>query len=169
MSLQTELFAELLQKYLASDGGRLRLTESMRYPFEVHLQSKSVKELRGVLHYAYLVLAHMAKESQEPPPWFRHQVREAEDLVYREFGEGAPVEDLDVKAPWTSEQVENLNEYQVSGFFHPFTSMDGLTLIATEAGWVEEAGGRVVQDWAHKWMADGSWRTMLAVNKAISE
>ena len=67
----------------------------------------------------------------------------------------------DLKAPWTAEQVESLNEYQEALVFHPFTSEAGELLIATEAGWVERVGGPVVQDWAHPWMVDGSWREVV--------
>lgn len=40
-------------------------------------------------------------------------------------------------APWTSEQVENLNRYQKSGVFHEFTcgGCDAGALIATQNGW----------------------------------
>jgi hypothetical protein len=61
-------------------------------------------------------------------------------------------------APWTSEEVDNLNAYQRESMFHPFTSLKGTELIATKDGWVEHEGGPVVQTWAHKWMADGTWR-----------
>jgi len=65
-----------------------------------------------------------------------------------------------VTAPWTEEQVRSLNGYQASGRFHPFTYGDGadqVDLIATRDGWVACDGGPVVQDWAHGFMADGSW------------
>lgn len=61
-------------------------------------------------------------------------------------------------APWTEDQVESLNAYQQAGVMHPFTSAAGEVLVATREGWVEVAGGPVVQTWAHEWMADWSWR-----------
>lgn len=68
-----------------------------------------------------------------------------------------------VNAPWTDEQVESLNGYQVSGVMHPFTGTrkpngDETILIATKDGWIEREGGPVMQTWAHTFMADGSWR-----------
>lgn len=70
------------------------------------------------------------------------------------------------EAPWTPEEVESLNHFQECGFFHEFTGHredDGsqVTLIATPNGWVEKEGGPIVQTWAHKFMTDGSWRTMI--------
>lgn len=59
-----------------------------------------------------------------------------------------------VEAPWSKEQVDALNYFQESGVWHPFTSESGRTLIATEDGWIEEPGGRVVQTWAHAFMTD---------------
>ena len=85
-------------------------------------------------------------------------------------------EDNIIKAPFTKEQVENLNKYQKSNLFHPFTccspeniseclratkeingefikgTSDG-KLIATEDGWVCPCG-KYKQNWAHKFMAD---------------
>ena len=73
-----------------------------------------------------------------------------------------------IKAPFTKEQVEKLNNYQKSGRFHPFTCCspenipecmrrnktgktyednDGL-LLATEQGWVCPCG-KYTQDWVH--------------------
>ena len=65
------------------------------------------------------------------------------------------------RAPWTEDEVASLNAYQESPHHHPFTSMAGGTLFATKEGWVEQersGKGKVVQDWAHEWMADWTWR-----------
>jgi hypothetical protein len=64
---------------------------------------------------------------------------------------------------WTKDQVESLNAYQKAHVFHPFTGKrkpDGseTILIATLEGWVEEEGGPVVQDWAHSFMMDWTWK-----------
>ncbi len=76
-----------------------------------------------------------------------------------------------VKAPWTDEQVENLNRYQKSGSFHPFTcGLYELTrklygrdkakncrwlLVATNLGWVcSREGCQYTQDWAHDAMVN---------------
>ena len=69
-------------------------------------------------------------------------------------------------APWTDEQVKNLNDYQASGVIHPFTGErkpdgDETILIATREGWVEQESGPVVQTWAHSFMVNGSWRQRL--------
>lgn len=56
-------------------------------------------------------------------------------------------------------QVASLNAYQRSGVFHEFTGGDGETLVATNDGWVMPNDPvEVVQDWAHEFMADWSWR-----------
>lgn len=60
--------------------------------------------------------------------------------------------------PWTDDQVASLNGFQNAGYVHEFTSENGIALIATNAGWVEVEGGPVVQDWAHGFMLDWSWR-----------
>lgn len=57
-------------------------------------------------------------------------------------------------APWSGEEVQALNRFQDSGIWHPFTSNRGAQLIATTEGWVEAAGGPVVQTWAHVFMAN---------------
>lgn len=66
-------------------------------------------------------------------------------------------------APWTEDQVRSLNEFQASGYAHPFTGERGpngkeTVLIATASGWVERVDGPVVQTWAHACMADWSWK-----------
>lgn len=67
-----------------------------------------------------------------------------------------------IESPFTKEQVTQLNNYQNSGKFHPFTCggehckrserEDEGILIATEAGWVCPCG-KYTQQWAHKFMA----------------
>lgn len=72
-------------------------------------------------------------------------------------------------APWTPEQIENLNDYQTSGQFHPYTCArrgDGThkmrrdeelgQLVATEDGW-KCRDCSYEQDWAHLQAANGSW------------
>lgn len=72
-----------------------------------------------------------------------------------------------VKAPFTLDQVKNLNEYQSLGKWHPFTccSPDDISecqrksgasegiLLATEEGWICPCG-KYTQDWAHHFMTD---------------
>lgn len=56
------------------------------------------------------------------------------------------------EAPWTSAEVEALNEWQHSLQTHPFTCANGHgALVATRHGWVcEECDYR--QTWAHEFM-----------------
>lgn len=63
-----------------------------------------------------------------------------------------------IHAPWTDQQVASLNVYQKADYVHPFTSVWGVILTATEAGWVEAQFGPIVQDWAYEFMTDWSWR-----------
>lgn len=60
-----------------------------------------------------------------------------------------------LKAPWTDEQVKNLNDYQNSGRFHPFTCGNCRNdLVALNEGWTcptPDCG--YTQDWAHEFMA----------------
>jgi hypothetical protein len=69
-------------------------------------------------------------------------------------------------APWTPEQVENLNAYQKSGKMHPFTceyrsdhySADEGILVATPSGWeCPYEHCTYMQFWAHDWMASRVW------------
>lgn len=73
-----------------------------------------------------------------------------------------------VIAPFNTEQVQSLNEYQAMGAMHPFTcGNDGCpgkaagnsSLVATRRGWVCPSC-RYTQAWAWRWMADGSWREL---------
>jgi hypothetical protein len=67
-------------------------------------------------------------------------------------------------APWTDEEVSSLNDYQTKSGMHPFTcgvkSSHGKGyLVATIEGWLcPEPHCDYTQTWAHKEMADGSWR-----------
>ena len=69
----------------------------------------------------------------------------------------------DIKAPWTPDQVNSLNEFQKSGVMHPFTGNNDMLpdgediLIAHEDGWHSLNDPNYTQDWAHHWMADWSW------------
>lgn len=73
------------------------------------------------------------------------------------------------QAPFSNNQVDNLNAFQQLGNFHPFTcdrhaaecevnqrprdySKDGV-LIATNEGWVCPCG-KYTQNWAHGFMAE---------------
>ena len=62
--------------------------------------------------------------------------------------------------PWNDEQVRNLQAFQDCPSVHPFTGENSagrkVNLIPTNAGWIAEPGGAVVQDWAHDFMTDGS-------------
>lgn len=59
-----------------------------------------------------------------------------------------------IKTPFTPEQVTQLNRYQVSGLFHPFTCYNGHSLVARESGWFCPLDVPYSQDWAWEFMAD---------------
>lgn len=64
-----------------------------------------------------------------------------------------------ITAPFTPEQVVNLNRWQESGVVHPFTcGSEGkheghVSLVATESGWVCPKCD-YQQSWAHDFMAE---------------
>ncbi len=74
-----------------------------------------------------------------------------------------------IKAPWTEEQVKNLNEYQVSGKFHPFTcggtgcakdeTCNYGILTAKIDGWYCPCN-EWKQNWAHRFMAEDNNETI---------
>jgi len=62
-----------------------------------------------------------------------------------------------MKAPFTDEQVKNINEYQVAGFFHPFTCTTGSHVLVAETDGLHcPLCPTFHQDWVHDGMADGS-------------
>lgn len=62
-----------------------------------------------------------------------------------------------IKAPFTQDQVNNINEFQEAGVVHPFTcGNDGAILLAHCAG-LECQYCDYTQDWVHEGMADGSF------------
>lgn len=65
-----------------------------------------------------------------------------------------------LQAPFTDEQVKNLNAFQKAGYFHPFTcGKCSCDLVATKDGWIcPTEGCGYTQDWAHGFM--GSSRAM---------
>lgn len=77
---------------------------------------------------------------------------------------------MSIKAPWTAEQVDNLNRFQRQSLFHPFTCPgheDGgdRSLVATRSGWICcHCGYR--QDWAHKGMLEFDEETAARVSQA---
>lgn len=61
---------------------------------------------------------------------------------------------MQIFAPFTPEQVEGLNRYQVSGIFHEFTcgnDSNHQALVATADGWVCPDCD-YTQNWAHHFM-----------------
>lgn len=68
--------------------------------------------------------------------------------------------DIDnIYAPFTDEQVKNLNEFQAAGYIHPYTcgnDHDGdRILIATNAGWICPSCN-YTQNYCSSYMADGT-------------
>jgi hypothetical protein len=85
-------------------------------------------------------------------------------------------EDKISKAPWTKEQVNNLNAFQFCGMFHPFTCgsgnrtdadhLDGEgVLLATTVGWVCTYC-EYKQSWAHDFMLSGELLSDLLRQRA---
>lgn len=73
-----------------------------------------------------------------------------------------------LRTPFTAEQVEQLNKFQDSGLYHPFTcgnSSRHRNLVATADGWIC-LDCDYKQHWAHGFMADAKtlafdWRVAL--------
>jgi rubrerythrin len=76
----------------------------------------------------------------------------------RFIGEGSPTT---IRAPWTSEEVDSLNNFQQYGNIHPFTCRTcGYTLRAYQDGWWCTNCNKRRQLWAHWFMfesADEHW------------
>ena len=67
-----------------------------------------------------------------------------------------------VRAPFSDDQVNSLNSFQNSGYCHPFTCVCGRSdLIAKYLGWFCPKCNRIVQDWAHPFMANWNWKNNL--------
>lgn len=85
--------------------------------------------------------------------------------------------DKTIEAPFTDEQVESLNGYQMSGAFHPFTctwcrdhrdvgSNDDCLLVATRSGWICPTCTHH-QTWAWVWMGDNEWKHLFAATSGL--
>jgi hypothetical protein len=80
-------------------------------------------------------------------------------------------------APWSDDQVDNLNRYQRAGLFHPFTCGrrddhrdDPGVLVAERDGWhCPAAGCGYRQTWAHPFMAAPPTPAMLEWERARTE
>jgi ribosomal protein S27AE len=61
-------------------------------------------------------------------------------------------------APFTKVEVKEINDYQKSDKFHPFTCLCSNTkLVAEQDGLVCPKCG-YVQKWVYNWIPDGAWR-----------
>lgn len=61
-------------------------------------------------------------------------------------------------APWTDEEVIELNDFQACKWFHPFTDpINSITMVATNEGWTLPGQTEIIQTWAHDFMF-GRWR-----------
>lgn len=68
-----------------------------------------------------------------------------------------------VHAPFTTDQCDSMNGYQVSGVMHPFTCQEhsNTCLIATRHGWYcPYRPCSYTQEWAWRWMADWTWKDL---------
>ena len=72
-----------------------------------------------------------------------------------------------IQAPWSDEQVRSLNEYQESGFFHPFTCRCRGNLVAQQDGWICPNGCEWSQTWCWDWMANWDWKKSQAEEQAL--
>lgn len=70
------------------------------------------------------------------------------------------MQEKQIEAPWTDEQVRSLNAYQNVGTFHPFTCGNhrgySPSLVATNRCW-QCPECSYVQGWCWRFMADWSW------------
>lgn len=69
-----------------------------------------------------------------------------------------------VSPPYSPEQIESINGFQKSGYWHPFTCANREhggddVLVATPDGMECPTCG-YTQDWVHGFMADGSWKEL---------
>lgn len=81
-----------------------------------------------------------------------------------------------VTAPWTDDQVANLNRFQQVGVFHPFTcgrrdehGDDPGVLLAERDGWhCPAAGCGYTQTWAHPFMAAPPTPAMVVAERRMA-
>jgi hypothetical protein len=59
-----------------------------------------------------------------------------------------------IYAPFSPEQVEQLNRYQAVGLFHEFRCYNGHPVVARRSGWFCPFCVPFSQDWAYDYMAD---------------
>lgn len=93
VNIGNEVRDKIVEQFLGSPEGRLKICEALRRPMLAELQAvghddvmpdlaeDARSRLRLHLGYAYLVLSHMVRKNQEPPPWFRVLVKETEEIV----------------------------------------------------------------------------------------
>jgi hypothetical protein len=76
-----------------------------------------------------------------------------------------------VKAPFTDDQIQSINAYQMSGAFHPFTcGTPGCraVLMATRDGMICNTCHQWHQDWVHTEMANWKWREFQQLQQAAT-
>lgn len=66
------------------------------------------------------------------------------------------------EAPFTEDEIASLNEYQDSGYMHPFTCVCGghTNLVATKDGWICNKCA-YKQNWCHNFMANWGWKELM--------
>lgn len=77
-----------------------------------------------------------------------------------------------IQAPWSAQQVEQLNRYQREGWFHPYTcgrrGFHDANLVATSGGWYCPVEGcDYTQDWALEGMASKEFLDSIEVSRAL--
>jgi len=91
--------------------------------------------------------------------------------------DAAPTDSNIINAPFTDDQVASLNAYQRSGAGHPFTCGNDCCPGAREGERVLEADRYAwhcprcsyLQTWAHRFMANWSWKKYAAINAAVEK
>jgi hypothetical protein len=94
----------------------------------------------------------------DPPIAHWQEQRLMKDFAGNDMSDGLPDGwDETIHAPWTADQVKNLNRFQREAHMHPFTCgrcVPHATLVATIDGWYCPNGCDYRQAWATAFMAD---------------
>jgi hypothetical protein len=67
-----------------------------------------------------------------------------------------------IKAPFTQDQVNHINEFQNSNLVHPFTCGNDSTPLIAQRDGLHCPNCDYKQDWVHDAMADGSFLAEVA-------
>lgn len=95
-----------------------------------------------------------AAEGKKPDPnSFWNKEESKPQYVWWEIQKAKKIKDPKaIQPPWSPDQVDNINRWQNSGLFHPFTCSNGHTLVATPQGLVCEQDPDYHQNWVWDFM-----------------